>query len=107
MGKEANKGLRAYSEIAQWTIATLAVDKVKEILANGKDKELIVEIKINGIEVDFEKIVISINRQFDYAVKEKAKELISKTVGEEVSDITDILCDIKNVAEGLLESIDT
>ena len=100
-----NKTFKDYSEIAQWAITTLAVDKTQQIIDSTEDSSLIVEIKINGIEVDFEKIVASINRNFTYSVKKKAKEILSNKLGNKIMDITDVLNDIKENLERSAENL--
>ena len=101
------KQFNKFSEIGQWGIANLCVDKVEEIINAGEHKGIIqVEIKINGVEVDFETIMSSLESQYEEAVMREAKNSLSKIVSDKIADITNVLCDIENQAECLQQDLE-
>jgi hypothetical protein len=100
----SEKRFRDYSEIAQWAIVILGMDKIDEIKSAGEGYEVF--ITINGVEVDFESIVKSINDQYHKAVTEEAKEILPEAIKDKVGEITNILLDIKDSAYDLSKSIE-
>ncbi len=100
------KGLRDYSETGQWGIANVCADKIEEIIEAGGEGVIEVEMKVNGVEVDFDIIMNEFERQFEILVKEEAKKYVSEIVKNKVADVTEILYNIENQADCLQRDLE-
>ena len=100
------KPFRDFNEIAQWAIANLSTEKIEAIVDAG-DGDLQVDIKINGVAVDFETIMTSLENQYEAAVKQEAEGQLSKVVKDKIADIQDILYNIENQAECLQQDLES
>ena len=100
------KGLKDYSEMGQWGIVNACVGKVEEIV-DAREKGVIqVEMKINGVDVDFDSVMNELDRQFENLVKKEAKNYVSEIVKDKVADIVSVLYDIENQAECLQQDLE-
>ena len=82
------------------------IGNVEEIVEAGEKGVIQVEMKINGVEVDFDSVMDELERQFESIVKKEAKNHISKIVSDKVSDIMNVLYDIENQADCLQRDLE-
>jgi hypothetical protein len=65
-----------------------------------------IEIKINGIEVDFEDFTSEVNRQLDEMVMRAARSIIEDSIQERVRAVSDAMYDIEQHVKDLAIAIE-
>lgn len=71
---------------------------------NTKSYEI--EIKVNGIEVDFEDFTNAVNRQLDEMVMRAARSIIEDSVQERVRAVSDAMYEIEQKSKDLAIAIE-
>lgn len=83
-----------------------ALERILASKPEGPDRTYNVEIKIDGVEVDFRDFAALVHRQLDDMTMRAARDLIDERIKSHVTSVSDALCDIERQAKDLAIAIE-
>jgi hypothetical protein len=82
-------------------ILNMISDKFAEIIPEGAEKQIEIEIKFNGVEVSFTDFIDRLAKSYDESVKRAALNLLKEKLG----DLTDVVYKIEQYATDTAKNI--